>query len=83
MHSAATQNGGLDPHGPTAELTWGETEYTQRQGNKVTFDESRCFALTSNDLFGGPLFIITLFSFFASKSESVTLVIVNSNMAAN
>ncbi len=38
---------------PTAELTWGETESTQAKGNKTTPKESRCFALTSNDLFGG------------------------------
>ncbi len=39
----------------TIELTWGETEYTQVKGNKTTPNESRCFALTSNDLLGGAL----------------------------
>jgi len=37
-------------------LTWGETEYTQVKGKKTTPNESRCFALTSNDLFGVSLF---------------------------
>ncbi|MDQ3180262.1 MAG: hypothetical protein M3Q33_07050, partial [Acidobacteriota bacterium] len=40
----------------TVEMTWGETDYTQRQGNHATPNESRCFALTSNDLFGAALF---------------------------
>jgi hypothetical protein len=32
-------------------MTWGETEYTQAKILEETLNESRCFALTSIDLF--------------------------------
>jgi hypothetical protein len=34
-------------------MTWDETEYTQAKVRRTTPNESRRFALTSNDLFGG------------------------------
>ena len=34
----------------TIEMTWGETEYTQAKGKRRRSKQSRCFALTSNDL---------------------------------
>jgi len=39
----------------TPEMTWGETEFTQLRVKKTTPNESRCFALTSIDLFDGAL----------------------------
>jgi hypothetical protein len=38
-------------------LTWGETATAQVKGNKTTPKQSRCFAITSNDLLGGVLAI--------------------------
>jgi hypothetical protein len=58
LEKASSQNGLLvitfisKDSSPTIELTWGETAYTQVKGKKTTPNESRCFALTSNDLFG-------------------------------
>jgi hypothetical protein len=42
---------------PTAEMTWGETANTQRQGNGQANKQSRCFALTSIELLAIALFI--------------------------
>ncbi len=41
----------------TAEMTWGETEFTQAKVQRTTPKQSRCFALTSIDLLCFPLLL--------------------------
>jgi hypothetical protein len=48
-----------------------ETGNTQAKGNKVTLDESRCFALTSIELFGGTLQLRELISCWRAKLSPV------------
>jgi hypothetical protein len=55
LHAAASRL--VEQSNPTAELTWGETDHTQAEGNYAPLKQSRCFALTSNDLLGGVLFV--------------------------
>ena len=43
---------------PTVEMTWGETEHTQHEGNRQANKQSRCFALTSIDLLDACLYFI-------------------------
>jgi len=52
----------------TVELTWGETDMKNVTENKETPNESRCFALASNDLLCRPSVIEPFY-----KDESVTL----------
>jgi hypothetical protein len=37
-------------------MTWGETKFTQAKFYHATFDEGRCFALTSIELLDASLF---------------------------